>query len=286
MKKMITSKRGRRFDEGGEVDDKSAGLAASNKEPSIGFFERLRMGNIDDPSSEAYKRFGAGRGRADRIPVADVTPTPVTRNQPSSEAAPNRTKTYETGTPNNQSGSYFINENPDYRQSATEEMLNPEKLGKLNESKKYNIQAPSDAGSSLGRLSPYTEKKKTTSKPAALPKKEEVKKEKKSESSTSEPAKESVVKKKPVTDEKTFNAYDLNNFSSAKAEAEKPKSTYKKNSTYAPSGKKSGTSKSSKENDVDFGGFSLGMKRGGSVSKASGRADGIAQRGKTRGVMR
>jgi hypothetical protein len=40
------------------------------------------MGNIDDPSSEAYKRLGAGRGRAERIPVADVTPAPAMRNKP------------------------------------------------------------------------------------------------------------------------------------------------------------------------------------------------------------
>jgi len=95
MKKQIMSKRGRRFDEGGEVqnmprartaaedreaEDKAAGLEASNKEKSTGFFERLRMGNIDDPNSEAYKRFGAGRGRADRaanVSVEDLSSTPV-----------------------------------------------------------------------------------------------------------------------------------------------------------------------------------------------------------------
>jgi hypothetical protein len=95
MKKQIMSKRNRRFDEGGEVqnmprartaaedreaEDKAAGLEASNKEKSTGFFERLRMGNIDDPNSEAYKRFGAGRGRADRaanVPVEDKSFTPV-----------------------------------------------------------------------------------------------------------------------------------------------------------------------------------------------------------------
>ena len=100
MKKQIMSKRGRRFDEGGEVqnmprartaaedreaEDKAAGLEASNKEKSTGFFERLRMGNIDDPNSEAYKRFGAGRGRADRaanVPVEDKSFTDV----PSKEA--------------------------------------------------------------------------------------------------------------------------------------------------------------------------------------------------------
>ena len=46
-------------------DDKAAGLKASEGE-KVGFFERLRMGNIDDPNSEAYRRFGAGRAFEDR----------------------------------------------------------------------------------------------------------------------------------------------------------------------------------------------------------------------------
>jgi hypothetical protein len=58
-------KKAKRYQEGGEAEDKKRGLAASNKEGSVGFFERLRMGNIDDPKSEAYKRFGAGRGKAE-----------------------------------------------------------------------------------------------------------------------------------------------------------------------------------------------------------------------------
>ena len=84
-------KRGKRFDEGGAVDqeaeDKAAGLEASKGE-DVGFLGRMRMGNIDDPSSEAYKRFGAGRGaaaRAARVPVEDRTPVRVSRAQ---EAAP------------------------------------------------------------------------------------------------------------------------------------------------------------------------------------------------------
>jgi hypothetical protein len=36
---------------------------------------------------------------------------------------------------------------------------------------------------------------------------------------------------------------------------------------------------------ANLGMGSTGLKSGGSVSKASGRADGIAQRGKTRGKM-
>lgn len=62
----------KRYEGGGEImgemdpketADKEAGLKASKGE-DVGFLQRLRMGNIDDPSSEAYKRFGAGRGRA------------------------------------------------------------------------------------------------------------------------------------------------------------------------------------------------------------------------------
>lgn len=42
---------------------KQRGAEASSGE-KVGFFERLRMGNIDDPKSEAYNRLGAGRGRS------------------------------------------------------------------------------------------------------------------------------------------------------------------------------------------------------------------------------
>lgn len=52
----------KRFAGGGEAEEKEAGLEASRGE-KIGFLERLRMGNIDEPTSEAYKRLGAGRGR-------------------------------------------------------------------------------------------------------------------------------------------------------------------------------------------------------------------------------
>lgn len=91
---MATKKRKvRRFEEGGNV----------------GFFERLRMGNIDDPSSEAYRRFGAGR-----VPVEDRQFTPVTQEPTVTEAVrgnrpiedelyqdrlPTSTETYTTKAP-------------------------------------------------------------------------------------------------------------------------------------------------------------------------------------------
>jgi hypothetical protein len=63
---MATKKR-KRFSEGGitESEDKARGLESS-KADKVGFLERLRMGNIDDEGSEAYRRFGAGRAKADR----------------------------------------------------------------------------------------------------------------------------------------------------------------------------------------------------------------------------
>lgn len=67
----------RNYADGGSVDDetyksaeyqsdKAAGLEASKKDEPVGFFKRLSMGNIDDPTSEAYKTFGAGRGQKER----------------------------------------------------------------------------------------------------------------------------------------------------------------------------------------------------------------------------
>jgi hypothetical protein len=78
----MATKKIKRFQEGG-MSDKDRGLEAS-KDDKVGFFERLRMGNIDDEGSEAYRRFGAGRGKSIQspAPVEDRTPTPVIREKP------------------------------------------------------------------------------------------------------------------------------------------------------------------------------------------------------------
>ncbi len=73
----MATKKIKRFQEGG-MSDKDRGLEAS-KEDKVGFFERLRMGNIDEEGSEAYRRFGAGRGKAERTPVETMAATPATR---------------------------------------------------------------------------------------------------------------------------------------------------------------------------------------------------------------
>jgi hypothetical protein len=66
MKKPVA-----RFADGtdGEVDVeqlKQEGLAASAKDAPVGFWKRLTQGNIDDPKSEAYQEYGAGRGQRER----------------------------------------------------------------------------------------------------------------------------------------------------------------------------------------------------------------------------
>jgi hypothetical protein len=72
MKKPV--KRVRRFQEGGEAALKAEGLAASNKDAPLGFFESLRrlgQGSIDQEGSEAYNRYGAGRGRMERAAASE-----------------------------------------------------------------------------------------------------------------------------------------------------------------------------------------------------------------------
>jgi hypothetical protein len=66
---------------------KRAGLEASNAELAAkpqGFFEsfrRLGEGNIDQPGSEAYNKYGAGRGRALEAAKAQARPAAVTPSQ-------------------------------------------------------------------------------------------------------------------------------------------------------------------------------------------------------------
>jgi len=70
-------KQAKRFDDGGDVADKIAGLAASNAEmernPPSSMLDRIKQslgrfgeGNIDDPKSEAYRKYGAGKAKSMR----------------------------------------------------------------------------------------------------------------------------------------------------------------------------------------------------------------------------
>jgi len=86
-------KKFKRYDEGGSVDEAAAkqrGLDISNKEKPVGFFERIRAGNIDQPGTEAYNRFGAGRGRDRGESVSVNQPMPSTPAAPATPAASSR----------------------------------------------------------------------------------------------------------------------------------------------------------------------------------------------------
>jgi hypothetical protein len=90
-------KKFKRYEGGGEVMGemdpmeaaaKKRGLEMSNKEAPVGFFERLRMGNIDQPGSEAYNRFGAGRGRDRGEAVSVNQPMPAAPAMPAASSRP------------------------------------------------------------------------------------------------------------------------------------------------------------------------------------------------------
>jgi hypothetical protein len=82
----MATKKIKRFQEGG-VSDKDRGLEAS-KDDKVGFFERLRMGNIDEEGSEAYNRFGAGRAKADRDMESEAAAMRAVDKSRASTAAP------------------------------------------------------------------------------------------------------------------------------------------------------------------------------------------------------
>jgi hypothetical protein len=81
----------RRMKDGGTVSEegyKSAGLQASNKEEPVGLLARLKMGNIDDAGSEAYNRFGAGRGRNDAAYSDSSRGKDVVASKPAADPKP------------------------------------------------------------------------------------------------------------------------------------------------------------------------------------------------------
>ena len=82
----MATKKIKRFQEGG-MSDKDRGLEAS-KDEKVGFFERLRMGNIDEEGSEAYNRFGAGRAKADRDMESEAAAMRAVDKSRASTAAP------------------------------------------------------------------------------------------------------------------------------------------------------------------------------------------------------
>ena len=284
MKKPMKFKR---YEGGGEISGevdpkeaaaKEAGLKASRGD-DVGFFQRLRMGNIDDPSSEAYKRFGAGRGRSE-TPAA--TPTEVERPRPVPRPPAYPNPIFEEGRKQGKrqpSGDASVAEdyaNRPRNPEAIQEADNPRKTAPRPNAPKPDASKPSKATTSRTRLN--TEAEQEADNPIG------------SRSMVGVPG---TLDKRGVTDEKRTPRFTPN---------EPPVATHKgprneENQSKAPTDvtklslaeRQKLKNERFKSTDVTKLSLSerskLGMKSGGSVSSASRRADGIATKGKTRGKI-
>ena len=284
MKKPMKFKR---YEGGGEISGevdpkeaaaKEAGLKASRGD-DVGFFQRLRMGNIDDPSSEAYKRFGAGRGRSE-TPAA--TPTEVERPRPVPRPPAYPNPIFAAGLEQGKrqpSGDASVAEDYANRPRNPEAIMeadNPRKTAPRPNAPKPDASKPSKATTSRTRLN--TEAEQEADNPIG------------SRSMVGVPG---TLDKRGVTDEKRTPRFTPN---------EPPVATHKgkrdeENQSKAPvdmtklslAERQKLKNERLKSTDVTKLSLSerskLGMKSGGSVSSASRRADGIATKGKTRGKI-
>jgi len=294
-------KKFKRYDVGGPVDEATAkqrGLDASNKEAPVGFFERIRAGNIDDPSSEAYKRFGAGRGRATAATTTETKPQIVARIPPKPrELTPNEQSGYMQNLISSGSDIVGRPQNEGYRPNAG------------TASERAMLEGAFDSDKIIENTGPRTKPIVSPSKPTA-PKPSAIKTESKIKSAPKAPA---------YLQRYTEEMMEADNPRSVKAEkvpAEKAKPAASPPSVPKASFSKVPTSEQASANRAAvaekfkgmgssvadyFSNFETPAKRkareqkekaakgsyasGGSVSSASKRADGIATKGKTRGKM-
>jgi hypothetical protein len=233
-------KKAKRYQSGGktEEDYKREGLASS-KGDKVGFFERLRMGNIDSPGSEAYYKFGAGRAK-----MAEEARTPVP--EMSSDYSGRSARSPERTTESSMTSDYMPSRKPvDIGFGGAEE----------------------------------EESRKITDYIRSSPK----------EDSVTETVKEEVKPKpkaKPKPRKRVSQSFGVDEAGMAeRSKAAKSDSPYGKSErlkalmgTFSPE-------RSTKRyaESTPYARSKMGMKSGGKVSSASKRADGIAQKGKTRG---
>jgi hypothetical protein len=278
-------KKFKRYDEGGEVSDKEAGLKSS-KDEDVGFFQRLRMGNIDDPSSEASKRFGAGRGKAERNPAGESVSVnqpmrserdeSVSVNEPRAVARPSMKTTAD-----DMYQDYGIKAG---RGSAgTSETMSPPERGSAGTSETVRPSKPAaektypDKNEPVKTQKLLTDKQKSTEMPSGGPGRGK---------SAEMPADVTKMSLADRAKQSRDMARSGSGTTDRRSVGERLRSAF--------AGKDRGG------NTVDFAGSGMGMKSGGSVKpskmgavkqakpsygSASSRADGIATKGKTRGKM-
>lgn len=228
----------KRYQDGGKTEDqyKKEGLESS-KDEKVGFFERLRMGNIDNPSSEAYRRFGAGRAK-----MAEEARTPV----------PEMSSDYSGRGTKSQSSSGSSEMMPRTKVSASDIGFTGGGEDVTNESSymprsTYKMEDIGDATNDdiKPKPKPKPKPRKRVSQSFGV---DEAGMEERSKAAKSDT---------PYGKSKTLKAL-MGTFS-----PERSSKRYAESTPYARS--------------------KMGMKSGGKVSSASSRADGIAQRGKTKG---
>jgi len=250
MKKPMKFKR---YESGGDVADKEAGLKAS-KDEDVGFFQRLRMGNIDDPSSEAYKRFGAG--------ASQLTPRKVSIGDAAYEDDRLQKRAMERSRLMQQD----ISAGSDFKGRPQDEGYRPNE-GTATE--RAMLEGAFDSGKIIENTGPRTKPIVSTSKPSA-PKPAAPKPE------ASKPAKSPEPK---VTDTGDQGERLLARYKKPPLRQETMDERAKRFI------EKREAAKREKEANPARGRGGVPYQKGGMVSSASKRADGIATKGKTRGKI-
>lgn len=228
----------------GEEKLKQKGLEESKNE-RVGFLERLRMGNIDKPGSEAYEKFGAGRGRA---AVASKE-----REKSAEDTSPMKVRSEYTGTRFGQS-------------TPSEETSKPEISS--------GIAAGFDAERYLKESGPQEGGKTTKVSPAKTTRTQK----------PSEPSSGSVKTGSGASGFPVSSAMESASKVMGRGRATTDGSGVSPLGKYTKD-KEASSARSQRKMDLatERVKAGLGYKKGGKVSSASSRADGIAQRGKTKG---
>lgn len=310
---MHKPKKQRRFQDGGDVEEdrmKQRGLDISNRAREEGtektsFFQRLREGNIDDPNSAAYKKYGAGRARLDdqieagksklaeevrevvkaKTPAAAVQSSKATDGDVSAydlrtETAANAPSRMPTSTSQSSSGRKpsaakaskpVVAKTPEKDKPAAAP-ISRARATPVGSSPKQTM-GGTYSNEGRGRPAPAAPEKRPGTalpiNPSTLRQREEAEKKRDAARAAKRKAEEDEKKARPAKEA-----------AERKALSEQPGAVayrYKKEQEdkMSPGQRSAARGKAIK----DF----FGLKKGGSVSSASKRADGIAQRGKTRG---
>ena len=292
MKKKV-----KRYNEGGKTEEeyKKEGLAASNKEERVGLFERLRMGNIDSPGSEAYYKFGAGRGRLEEESKKKV---PESANKSSDYSGRNM----KSPDPDRHLGLGMAGNKPDKEDKPT---VKPESAPAPAPAPRNDSSRSSEPTSSYTAPSTYKQppigdatNDNIVAKRRAGPKKPDDSKKpdapKKSDASKKPNAPKTIAGSGLAGSDKGSKASDKykdipvrkigkaieDTFSNAFKRVDPEAIREERRRIVERKRKRDKAGESATDNMKEFG-----MKRGGSVSSASSRGDGIAQRGKTRGRL-